>query len=147
MADWTYPDDFVELIRQACRENQHLKKDKYWGKNEYAGMCYIASEAYYHLVGGDDSNWRPAYIYCGSEENCDQDTHWFLVDKEAYERGLELVESGAMSEIDIKNYILDLTPEQFEEELAYFSFNFCGFLTRQPSRRAQIIMDWVLNEI
>lgn len=77
------------------------------------GHCYVASEAAFHLLGGFDSPWRPRVLRMGDI------THWWLTDG---------------------TKILDITRDQFTDPVPYELGRPCGFLTRQPSRRARIVM-------
>lgn len=77
-----------------------------------AGHCYVASEAYYHLAGGAAVGLKPMFIkHCGV-------SHWFIRDLTQDED-------------------IDLTAEQFTVPVPYSKAVGCGFLTRQPSKRAQ----------
>lgn len=78
------------------------------------GNCYVASEAAYHLLGGKKAGWKPMHMKTST------DTHWFLKHK-----------SGL---------ILDLTANQFKTKPDYSQGIGSGFLTKQPSKRAQKLM-------
>jgi hypothetical protein len=78
------------------------------------GNCYVACEALYHLLGGKIAGWKPMYI---KHEN---DTHWFLK--------------------HISGLILDPTSSQFAIIPNYSKARGCGFLTKQPSKRAVKLM-------
>ena len=91
----------------------------------YTGHCYVAAEAAYHLLGGRAVGLHPMSV---SREH--GGPHWFLVD-------------------DAGN-IIDPTSEQFaqrELERLYAHARGRGFLTKQPSRRARIVMDRVRRGI
>jgi hypothetical protein len=79
------------------------------------GNCYVASEALYHLLGGKAAGWTPMTM------RHEGDTHWFLRH-----------ESGT---------IVDPTAGQFQEPPDYARARGCGFLTREPSRRADELAD------
>lgn len=158
MANWVDADALVILIRQACLEHPELRKSKYSNHpSAYAGFCYIASEAYYHLVGGPESQWRPAVIQCDSEDEKGgkkPDTHWFLYNAQGHIDHWHTLDKlpedrvQGWPDADVTLYILDLTADQFEKDvISYENFSLCGFLTKQPSKRAQVLMDWVLKEI
>lgn len=84
--------------------------------NPLAGHCYVASEALYHLTG---KTMTPQVIrHEGS-------THWYLKDK-----------SGT---------IHDLTAGQFKTPVPYHQGKGCGFLTKLPSKRAQIVIGRVID--
>lgn len=97
-----------------------LKSKKYKNsKNKLAGYCYVASEALYHLSGGKAAGLKPMFIRHEGEP------HWFLQHN-----------SGA---------IIDLTFEQFKKLPPYNKAKGKGFLTKQPSKRAKILMKRVKN--
>ncbi len=80
--------------------------------------CYVASEALYHLLGGKEAGWTPQVMRVGSE------THWFL----KHRGGL----------------ILDPTASQFAVPPDYSRARGSGFLTRDPSARARVLMRTLL---
>jgi len=86
-------------------------------RRPYAGHCYAASEAYYHLRGGRLAGFTPMTARHEGE------SHWWL--------------RGPRGEI------IDLTAEQFAVPVPYGVGRGCGFLTGTPSRRAQIIIERV----
>lgn len=94
-----------------------------------SGHCYIAAEALWHLLGGRDSGFTPHVLsHALWPEGLDPgETHWFL------RRGDE---------------ILDPTAEQFEgTPIAYNIGRANGFLTREPSRRASILIKRVEGDL
>lgn len=100
-----------ELIRFSLTDE--LRRPGY-GSHPMAGYCYIASEAYYHLMGGKVAGFIPCTI---KHEGV---THWYLKHK-----------SGR---------IIDITADQFKVPPDYSKGRGRGFLTKNPSKRAQIIM-------
>jgi hypothetical protein len=107
----------VARIRANLTPN--LLQPKYrGGATESAGHCYVACEALYHL-GARERGYRPAVIRMGDI------THWFLIDAQ-----------GA---------VLDPTGDQFPEPVDYAKGRRIGFLTREPSKRARLLMDRVLS--
>ena len=101
-----------DLLTKEWREKKSSKDDKTFGH------CYAASEALYHLLGGKSAGLTPQV---GRDEN---GTHWWLKDK-----------SGK---------ILDPTAGQFTikgKKPPYENGKSCGFLTKNPSKRAQKIID------
>jgi hypothetical protein len=78
------------------------------------GNCYVTSEALYHLLGGRAAGWKPMTM------RHEGDTHWFLRH-----------DSGT---------IVDATASQFKQLPDYTKARGCGFLTRQPSKRAAALM-------
>jgi hypothetical protein len=100
-----------DLLKPAFRKNWTAENPTY-------GHCYVATETLYHLLGGKKSGWKPCV---GKDEagNC----HWWL-QNEAGER-------------------LDVTDEQYlykAQKPPYEKGRGCGFLTKQPSKRAQILI-------
>lgn len=99
-----------------------LRKPQYRGhENCLAGHCYVASEALYHLLGGAESGWVPQNI------QHEGGPHWYLKHKV----------SGA---------ILDPTSSQFKTKVPYEHGRGKGFLTKQPSKRTQVVLDRIKNE-
>ena len=83
--------------------------------NGKRGNCYVTSEALFHLLGGKDGGWTPVRL------RMEGDTHWFLRHK-----------SGL---------IVDATKSQFGTSPEYSKGRGSGFLTKQPSKRAKILME------
>lgn len=94
-------------------------RDQRWrgSPNRYAGHCYVASEAFYHLAGGKAAGWIPVRL---QHEGA---SHWWLRDR--------------------AGQLVDLTAEQFETPVPYESGRGGGFLTGTPSRRATIVIERV----
>lgn len=73
------PDETADCIREYIRSNPDVRKDEYTSDEDpLHGSCYVASEAYFHAMGGTDSGLD---IYCLSWSDVDADvsgTHWFL---------------------------------------------------------------------
>jgi hypothetical protein len=93
-------------------EYSRLKKA---GDHYTFGLCYAASEAFYHLAGKD--GLKPCV------GKVDGKTHWWLEDG--------------------RGEIIDLTAQQFSAKVRdefYAAGKGCGFLTREPSRRARAIL-------
>jgi hypothetical protein len=82
--------------------------------NPLAGHCYVASEAAWHAMGGQASGWKPCTM------RWEGSPHWFLRHQDGR--------------------VLDLTAGQFESTPDYSLGKGCGFLTRQPSKRAQVVL-------
>src|SRR5678815_3916090 len=83
------------------------------------GNCYAASEALYHLLGGKAAGWKPMRVRIPG------DTHWFL----KHESGL----------------VLDVTQRQFLSDWPdYDKARGSGFLTKQPSLKAQKLIHKIL---
>jgi hypothetical protein len=78
------------------------------------GNCYVTSEALFHLLGGKAAGWKPMTM------RHEGDTHWFL--KHA------------------NGTIIDPTVSQLKIAPDYSKARGCGFLTREPSLRAKLLM-------
>lgn len=116
---------YLELIKkiQSVLSEDLLSND--WKKivrsgdfHPTTGHCYSASEALYHILGGKDGGFTPQV---GKSE---LGTHWWLKDSDGN--------------------ILDPTSEQFyykNEVPPYKNGKGTGFLTKKPSKRAQIIIE------
>lgn len=110
-------DELADKVIGALTDD--LRQPRYRGNaNILTGQCYVATEAYYHLIGGPASGFTPMFIHHEGEP------HWFLKNKSTGE-------------------IIDLTAGQFRTPVPYDQARGKGFLTREPSRRAQQVMDKV----
>ena len=94
---------------------------------DYAGYCYVATEALYWLLGGPNSNYRPYVL--GNKEWSEVlnkgETHWFLKN----------IETGE---------VLDPTKEQFGENKIPYDLGRPNGMMNFPkggSKRARILMD------
>jgi hypothetical protein len=106
----------AEAIRAALSDE--LRNPPWRGAaNRLAGHCYVASEAFFHLAGGKAAGWKPMTV------RHEDSPHWWLVDADGR--------------------IVDLTAEQFQTPVPYPAGVGKGFLTREPSKRAQVIIDRV----
>jgi hypothetical protein len=85
--------------------------------NPMYGHCYVASEVFYHL---SENKYRSKILKVGDI------THWFLVDN---------------------NKIIDITKDQFNFELDYNKSRNCAFLTKEPSLRAQKLINKIKQDI
>ena len=104
----------IEEVRGCLSED--LRKPAYRGNpNPVAGHCYIASEALYHTLGGKEAGWTPQNI------RHEGGPHWYLKHQDGT--------------------ILDPTADQFRTPVPYEKGHGCGFLTRPPSARTQVILD------
>ncbi len=104
----------IERVRAALSDD--LLKPEWRARprrSASAGHCYAASEALYHILGGRDAGLTPMVI------THEGGTHWFL-------RG--------------PNGPVDPTADQFDTPVPYHLARGCGFLTRQPSKRAAEII-------
>jgi hypothetical protein len=122
----------AQAIRQVLSDRDFVEREKLLkpeyrdSLRPYAGHCYAASEAYYHLLGGATSGLMPCRVKLNKAvRGIPAGTrHWWLVDA-----------AGAR---------IDLTGEQFATPFPYELGVNGGFLTRQPSVRAQKLIDRVL---
>lgn len=91
--------------------------------NRYAGHCYAAAEALFHILGGRSRGWLPCVMSNATwSEGLDPgETHWFVRNEKTGE-------------------ILDPTSAQFDRPVPYERAKGCGFLTKEPSRRAREII-------
>ena len=97
-----------------------LLKPQFRGTHPLAGHCYVASETYYHLKGG-----KAAGLHAVNMKH-EGVSHWWI-------------EEG--------DQIVDLTAAQFPTPVPYSLGRRRGFLTKKPSKRAQIVIDRVLERM
>lgn len=118
----TKPSEWGRLIT-ACLTPELLKPQfRVGGKHRLFGHCYVASEALFHLVGGHQSDYLPCRV---RHEGA---THWFLRHKKTRQQ-------------------IDLTKAQFQTPVPYDRAVGCGFLTHDPSKRAQVVMARVREKL
>lgn len=109
----------VEDVRDSLTPD--LRKKEYQDNpNPMAGHCYVASEAVYHTVGGKEAGWKPMSI------QHEGGPHWYLKNDEL-------------------GIIVDPTADQFKTPVPYDEGRGTGFLTRQPSKRAKVVLDRLLG--
>jgi hypothetical protein len=114
----------LEQISEAVRASlsDDLRKTKYRGSAPFVGHCYVASEAFYHLVRlvGPRS-----FIIDFRFMKWEGDSHWYcvVVEKETWEQS-----------------VWDLTQEQFKVTPDYRRGRVVSFLTTFPSKRAQTVI-------
>ena len=101
--------------KDLVRSSKLLKPEYLEIETPMAGHCYVASEALYHAMGGKEAGWVPEGTRWGGFP------HWWLRSP-----------SGEQ---------VDLTAEQFDEPVPYEAGRGQGFLTKLPSRRAQVVLD------
>ncbi len=85
-------------------------------KKGYDAACYPAAEALYYLLGGKEAGYKPMRMKVGNIQ------HWWI--------------RGPEGDLDPTVYQFDKTPD-------YSKGIGCGFLTKEPSKRAHIIMERV----
>lgn len=123
IADPTTPEMWMERIRKVLSPD--LLKSQYRAQNAgnpMFGHCYVASEALYHLLGGPTSGYVPRH---GRDAN--GIVHWWLADKQTGDI-LDPTEAQYTSQGDVPPYDRAMGG---------------GFLTREPSRRAQEVISRV----
>lgn len=107
----TLAEIFMAKLQQALREEDRLPK--YRGHpNILRGQCYVAAEVLYHWNTG---------LFKSYSMRVGDEVHWFLRSR-----------SGK---------VYDPTAGQFSEPLDYSKGVGRGFLTNQPSKRAQRVME------
>jgi hypothetical protein len=112
------PDTLAARIVAALTDD--LRRAPWRGSsNPLAGHCYVASEAAWHALGGKASGWTPCTL------RHEGGPHWFL--RHADGR------------------VLDLTAGQFTTPVPYAAARGCGFLTREPSKRARVVLAAIAN--
>lgn len=111
----------VSLITRVVQSLDDSLRRKPWkgNPNLLAGHCYVASEALYYLLGGKSSGLTPQVI------RHEDSPHWFLKS----DNGM----------------VYDPTAGQFKTPVPYEQGRGCGFLTNKPSKRAQILIDRVMQ--
>ena len=89
------------------------------GAHPLTGHCYVASEALYHLLGGKAAGLKAMSI------QHEGGAHWWIRDADGND--------------------IDLTAAQFAAPVPYHRGVGKGFLTRAPSKRAQVVIERVLS--
>lgn len=111
------PVDLVAATTESL--DNSLRRPQYRSSpNPLAGHCYVASEALWHMMGGHESGWVPQNV------KHEGDQHWYL----------RHAKTGQ---------ILDPTASQFRTPVPYDQGRGRGFLTKQPSKRAQEVINRV----
>ena len=113
------------LVKVQAQLGPHLLNKKYAAMRPIDaprswGCCYVACEALAHAV--NPHRYRPASIRINKDI-----VHWYLVDTSLGD-------------------IVDPTADQFEGPIDYTLGQRRGFLTVKPSKRAQMILDLVLDK-
>ena len=114
--------DLMAAIRKVLTPD--LVQPKYRGhpENPMFGHCYVASEALYHMLGGKVAGYQS---YRGKDDT--GDVHWWLEDT-------------------LTGHRYDVTADQYlsvGKRPPYAAGRAGPFLTKKPSRRAQIVIDRV----
>lgn len=104
--------DLLVPVLVRCLTDELRRKPYSGSSNSLAGHCYVASEAVFHLFKG---TYYPCFV------RHEGHPHWFL-------RSVK------------DNSVLDVTAGQFSTDVPYTLGVRKGFLTKQPSKRARIVM-------
>lgn len=124
----------AQKIKVHLWENDDLLKDPndIWPlEHPLAGQCYVASEVLFHMTGGYDE-WKVERVTVevpepGPIDAYTEFTHWYLRDRDTGE-------------------VMDITASQFTEykhatvKIPYDKGTATGFMTEEPSQRAQSIL-------
>jgi hypothetical protein len=111
------PDKAIRLIQKNLSPD--LLQGR-WKKQSHPlqGYCYVGAEALWHLLGKVD--WKPM---CATySDSGGRATHWWLEHRRT-------------------KVVKDPTVEQFEGNPPYHLGRGAMFLTQQPSKRAQTVLD------
>jgi len=110
-------------LKKILLENSDLaREDQKETEHPLSGLCYIAAEALFHLDGGREK-YLIEHVKMPSGI-----THWYLRKREGFT-------------------VVDITIEQFYDNPPDHSKGKGGnFLTKKPSKRAQVIIDAFINE-
>ena len=118
---------FTSQIQKAAKASPHLVRQPYHGKpGSLAGHCYAASEAMAWIY----PNLKPIYLKHETwpEGLATGETHWFLTCPDSHEGGWYV------------GQVVDVTAEQFDLPIPYAKAKRCGFLTKEPSKRAMELL-------
>ncbi len=110
----------IKAIQKSLTSDLLSKQWRPFADEYCTGHCYIAAEALYHLIDGADAGLK---VFVASYE---EGTHWWITNN--------------------KGKIFDPTKIQYTaygEQPPYEKGRRGGFLTKQPSKRAQIVIDRV----
>ncbi len=106
------------------------------------GNCYVLCEALYHLMGGKTSGWKPCTV------RHEGDVHWFLMRDNAVAAPItgtrSISTAPRVEDLALSDIVLDPTVKQFNTPPPYHLGRGCGFLTKQPSKRAKALMEKML---
>lgn len=124
----------IKLVSGAIKANlsEDLRHKKYRTKHPLSGLCYVAAEAGYHLLGGKKAGWRPFFVKVSGVP------HWFI----------EYIPSAPYW---LRSMRLDPCGSQFKDDENWMPHYpdavGKGFLTNKPSKRAQILIKRVKQYI
>jgi len=108
----------IRITRMFTELTDDLLKEEFKGSGiPTLGHCYVATEAYYHLWGKDDGFFP---VRAKDDEGI---THWWLENEE-----------GEIIDVTYLQYaVRGMTPPYDKGKRG-------GFLTKEPSERAKILM-------
>lgn len=110
--------DLIHLIEGSLSDD--LLKPEFRGQephNKFFGHCYVASESYYHLRGGKQAGLKPKRMRHAGV------MHWWVED------------NGKIVDITACQFVpLDFPPLDYTKGVG------CGFLTKVPSQRTEIVI-------
>ncbi len=118
------PDRDAFRIREYLRETPDLRKGRYTeaDMDPLEGLCYPASEAYYHVTG------KHLDVYCLSWDDVDPSldgTHWYLRDPD----------SGEFIDIGLPfTQVTDLPPFEVGRRRGFMTGN-------TPSKRTEMVLE------
>ena len=118
---------FTRVIQEAAKSSPALVRKPYRGEfGSLTGHCYAASEAMAWVYPG----LKPSYLNHETwpEGLAPGETHWFLTCSDSHEGGW------------YAGQIVDVTAEQFDLPIPYAKGKRCGFLTKEPSKRAMELL-------
>ena len=111
------------VLRPELLSKKWQKYVKQYRLNKYAGHCYYASEALYHLWG-KSNGYRPRRVMVMSFDMGDQMiSHWYLQND--------------------KGKIIDITAKQFSNSVPYKDGKRAAFMTKTPSKHAKVLMNLI----
>jgi hypothetical protein len=112
-----------EAIRDAISKDVkgfYLKQPqvKSFTTNRFAGYCYVASEAFFHMI--NCRGYKPMFLSLPDDYDSLFTTHWFILSPDSY--------------------MIDLTAEQFKTVPPYELAIEKGFLTKKPCKRTKALI-------
>lgn len=114
----------TKAIRKAIRADKEgsLLLPEYRPKvrgNTYRGYCYVATEAFLHMIGFGE--YKPMFMYVDdTPSGGDLCTHWFVMGPEG---------------------VIDPTVDQFDSLPDYPAAKGKGLLTKNPSKRGTALIE------
>jgi hypothetical protein len=89
------------------------------GNHPLSGHCYVSSEVFFVLMGGKEAGYKSFFIRHEGQP------HWFIK--------------------NATGKVIDITADQFSTKIDYTKGIGKGFLTKLPSKRAQVLMERVCD--